>query len=360
MIDTTNLGDITTSRPSTHSVSPYPEAMRALRILIASAVLISPLGAALATAEPASAATCPTPPGTIDRPVVQGSYVTGLRVPLLTWTTTCPNLTDFRLVWSFIRADGTFTDPMAWEGRATSFQIPEPEDPNAVAVSFGLQNRDLLGGTGFTSAQIPLQIIAPTSPGTPKLTDNGEGRVTVAWTPPRSDGGASPTYTVRTSPATEGCTTTETSCLITGLRVDSTYDVTVEARTSAGTGPASAVARITPAGPRLLAPTRVSAKATGSTIRVTWRPPSGEATSTPVRYVVASKPSGLACRTDATTCIFRRLEPGTSASFTVTGVRGAKRTASAPSPTVRIPLPPPTPAIPTTPAAPPKPLQELS
>ena len=334
--------------------------MHALRTLIAAAVLITPFGTAVVAPEPASAATCPTPPGTIDRPVVQGSYVTGLRVPLLTWTTTCPNLTDFRLVWSFIRADGTYTGPMAWEGRATSFQMPEPEDPNAVAVGFGLQNRDLQGGTGFASAQIPLQVIAPTSPGTPTLTDNGEGRVTVSWTPPRSDGGASLTYIVRTSPNTEGCTTTDTSCLLSGLRMDSTYDVTVEARNSAGTGPASAAATITPAGPRLLAPTRVSARATGSTIRVTWRPPTGESTSTPVRYLVASKPEGLACRTGATSCTFRRVAPGTAASFTVTAVRGAKRTASAPSPTVRIPLPPPAPITPVTPDNPPKPPQELS
>lgn len=355
-----NLGDITAARASTPVVSSYPEAMHAMRILIAAAVLTSPLAVALAVPEPATAATCPTPPGTIDRPVVEGSYVTGLRVPLLTWTTTCPNLTDFRLVWGFIRADGTYTDPMAWEGRATSFQIPEPEDPNAVAVGFGLQNRDLQGGTGYASAQVPLQVIAPTSPGTPTLTDNGEGRVTVNWTPPLRDGGASVTYTVRTSPGSEGCTTTETSCLITGLRVDSPYDVTVEARNSAGSGPASAISTVTPAGPRLQAPTRVSAKVTGSTIRVAWRPPTGESTSTPVRYVITSKPRGLACRTDATSCTFRRLAPGTSASFTVTAMRGVRKTASAPSPTVSVPLPPPAPTPAATPETAPKPLQELS
>jgi hypothetical protein len=333
--------------------------MRALSTLLTAAVLATPLVIAVAAAPPAEAATCPLPPGTIDRPVVQGSYVPGLRVPLLTWTTTCPNLTDFRLAWSFLRADGTYTGPMAWEGQAGSFQIPEPEDPNAVALSFGLQNRDLGGGAGWNGAQIPLQVIAPTSPGAPRLVDNGEGRVSVSWTPPRIDGGASLTYTVRTSPATMGCTTTDTSCLITGLRVDSTYSVTVEARNSAGDGPVSAGNAITPAGPKLLAPTQVSAKATGSTIRVTWRPPMGESTSTPVRYVVASKPGGLGCRTGATACTFQGLKPGTAASFSVTAVRGAKRTASAPSPVVRIPLPPtPTPAA--TPEAAPKPPQELN
>jgi hypothetical protein len=305
--------------------------------------------------------TCPTPAGTIDRPVVNGAYVPGQRAPLLTWTTTCPNLTDFRLVWSFIRSNGTYTSSQAWEGRATSFQIPEPADQAAVAVSFMLQNRDLQGGAGVAGAQVPLQVIPPSAPGVPTLVDNGEGRVTVSWTPPQSDGGATVDYTVTTTPTTTGCTTAETSCLVTDLKPDARYDVVVKAANSAGTGPASAARSITPAAPRLLAPTRVTARASGSTIAVTWRPPSGEQTSTPVRYVVTSRPAGLNCRTDATSCTFRRLKPGTSASFTITAIRGTKRTASRPSPTVRTPVPPPpTPAPVATQEPTPKPPQELS
>ena len=312
---------------------------------------------------PVSAApVCPTPPGTIDRPVIDGAYVPGKRSPLLTWTTTCPNRTDFRLEWSFLLSDGTFTGRMAWEGRGDSYQLPEPENQNAVAVAFGLYNRDLGGGAGFNSAQVPLQVIPPAAPGTPSLIDNGEGRVTVTWTAPQSDGGAQPAYTVTTTPTTSGCTTTETTCLLTGLTVDSTFDVVVQAANSAGSGPVSVQNSITPAGPRLLAPTRVVARVVGSTIRVSWRPPTGQQTTTPVRYVVTSKPGGLTCRTGVTSCTFRRLEPGTAASFTVTAVRGAKRTSSRPSPTVQIPLPPaPTAPAPTPTSDPtPKPPQELS
>jgi Fibronectin type III domain len=347
--------------------------MRALTTLLAAAVLAAPLATAVSVAPPAEAATCPTPPGTVDRPVLNASYVPGLRAPLISWTTTCPNLTDFRLTWSYLRSDGTYTGPLAWEGRGSSLQLPEPEDPNAVAVSVGVQNRDLGGGAGWNGAQIPLQTIPPTAPGTPTLVDNGEGRVTVSWTAPQSDGGAAPTYTVTatpattpgstTSPTTTGCTTTQTTCLLTGLTLDSTYELAVTAANAAGAGPTSATNRITPAGPRLLAPTRVTARAKGSTMTVTWRPPGGQTTTTPIRYTVSSRPAGLACRTTATSCTFRRLAPGTAASFTVTAARGAKRTASRPSPIATIPVPPPTPSPTSTPTAPEptaKPPQDLS
>ena len=328
---------------------------------LAAALALASAASISAASPEASAATCPTPPGTIDRPLLSGSYQPGLRAPLISWTTTCPNRSDFRLEWSYVRSDGTYTGRLAREGRGSSYQLPEPEDPNTVAVSFGLYNRDLGGGAGWNGATIPLQTVPPSTPGTPALIDHGEGRVTVTWTAPQSDGGAPPTYTVATTPASTGCTTAETSCLLTGLKVDSTYEVTVTAANTTGTGPASAANSITPDGPRLLAPTRVTAKVSPSTMKVTWRPPADRKTSTPVRYVVTTRPAGLTCRTTKTSCTFRRLDPGTTASFVVTAARGAKRTASLPSPVVTIPVPPPPAPTPTETSTPaPKPEQDLS
>lgn len=340
---------------------------RALATVVTLGIMGSLGSAALAAEDPydhASQEKCPRAPGmVIGRPQISVAYEPQRRVPTFSWTTKCPNLSGFRLWWNFVYPDGSLTGALQEETTRYAFTPPEPEDPNVTAVIVSVIDNDGFGGVGFgSSGRVPLQIIPPTTPGTPLLTDNGDGRVTVNWTAPQTDGGSPVTYTVTTKPATEGCTTAMTTCLLTGLAVDSTYEVVVQASNGAGTGGISAINSITPAGPRLRAPTGVSARVTGSTIRVTWRPPVGESTSTKVFYRVSSKPTGLSCRTSRTSCTFRRVGPGISASFTVTAVRGAKRTSSRPSPTVKTPLPPP-PVLPTPTVAPepqPKPEQELS
>jgi len=342
--------------------------LRTLGITVVTLGLVGGLGsAALADQDPydhSSQEQCPRTSGmVIGRPEISVAFEPGRRVPTFSWTTKCPNLSGFRFRWNFVYPDGNLTGALQEDVTGYAFTPPEPEDPNVTAVTVSVIDNDGFGGVGYSgSGRVPLQVIPPTSPGTPILIDNGDGRVTVNWTAPQSDGGSSVTYSVTTTPSTEGCTTTGTTCLLKGLTVDSTYDVVVQARNAAGAGPISAMNSITPAGPRLLAPTGVSARVTGATIRVTWRPPGGQSTTTKIRYRVSSRPSGLLCRTSGTSCTFRRLDPGTTASFIVTAVRGAKRTSSWPSPTVRTPLPP-SPVSPTpsdTPEPTPKPEQDLS
>jgi hypothetical protein len=68
----------------------------------------------------------------------------------------------------------------------------------------------------------------------------GSKKLTVTWLPPANNGGAPIIeYTATASPSGATCTTTSTSCIITGLTNGSTYTVTVTARNSAGRSPAS-------------------------------------------------------------------------------------------------------------------------
>ncbi|MDG2029075.1 MAG: S8 family serine peptidase [Acidimicrobiales bacterium] len=71
-------------------------------------------------------------------------------------------------------------------------------------------------------------------------------RVTVSWDPPTYDGGAAvSSFTVRTEPAHSSCTTTETTCVLEGLRLGQQYQITVIATNAAGASEPSTAAVIT-------------------------------------------------------------------------------------------------------------------
>lgn len=92
-----------------------------------------------------------------------------------------------------------------------------------------------------------------TTPGAVRHLDAtaGDGRATVTWTAPTDDGGLPVAdYVVTASPGDHRTTTTATRATLTDLTNGTSHTVTVAARTSAGTGPATSVT-VTP----LAAPT---------------------------------------------------------------------------------------------------------
>lgn len=68
----------------------------------------------------------------------------------------------------------------------------------------------------------------------------GDDQVTASWVAPADDGGTPIiSYTVTSSPGVATCTTTATSCAVTGLLNGDAYTFTVTATNTHGTGPAS-------------------------------------------------------------------------------------------------------------------------
>jgi len=94
-------------------------------------------------------------------------------------------------------------------------------------------------------------IAAETVPGPPVdvVLNPGDGQIQVSWNEPLETGGLVVTsYTATASPGRKFCTSTTTSCVITGLTNGESYSVSVSATNAVGTSESSAPSVATPEG----------------------------------------------------------------------------------------------------------------
>ncbi|NNN00195.1 MAG: fibronectin type III domain-containing protein, partial [Acidimicrobiaceae bacterium] len=172
----------------------------------------------------------------------------------------------------------------------------------------------------------------------------GVGSATVYWAAPAT-GLAATSYTVTSSPAGGSCTSTTTTCVVTGLLHTTAYTFTVTATNSYGTGPASlASLAITPTASIPAAPTAVTAVGSNTSATVTWT--AANANGSPITaYTVTSFPAGGSCSVVATTCVVNGLTNGTAYTFSVTatnalGVGPASLASNSVTPKALIPAAP--------------------
>jgi hypothetical protein len=212
---------------------------------------------------------------------------------------------------------------------ATSCAVTGLTDGTAYTFSVTATNAD---GTGAAS-QASNSVVPVTVPDIPTdvAVAGGDAQVTVSWTPPASDGGESapPTYTVTSEPGGATCTTTGTSCVITGLSNGTTYTFVVTASNTVGNGGTSTPSHtVTPMSPAA-APADVTAVGGNGVTTVSWTPPSSNGGTAITSYTVTAEPGGETCTTTTTSCVIRGLSNGAGYTFTVQAINAAGTSAAA-------------------------------
>ena len=184
---------------------------------------------------------------------------------------------------------------------------------------------------GDSPASAPSAATTPrTVPGAPTSVSGvpGDRSVTVSWTAPASNGGASLTgYTVTASPGGATATTdgATTSTSVSGLTNGTAYTFVVHATNVAGSGPDSAAsASVTPR-TKPGAPTAVSASPGNTKATVSWTAPADNGGSAVTSYVVTATPGGATATVSAptTSTDVNGLTNGTAYTFTVHAVNAA-------------------------------------
>ena len=162
----------------------------------------------------------------------------------------------------------------------------------------------------------------------------GNGVATITWTAPSSNGGTAIVgYIVTASPDGATCSTTDTSCTISGLTNGTSYTFTVVAINAVGSSASSTASpAITPV-TTPDAPTGVRGIAGNTSVLVSFSRPNNGGSAI-IGFTVTAAPGGASCTTTGSNCTIIGLTNGTAYTFTVAAANavgsGAPSLASAP------------------------------
>ncbi len=193
-------------------------------------------------------------------------------------------------------------------------------------------------GNGTTASALAATtgLVTSNAPGAPTSVTAvaGLGQATVSWAVPTT--GLAPTsYRVVASNGAT-CTTSTTSCVVTGLLYGTYYSFTVTASNAYGAGPVSVVSNaIMPSESTPAAPSDVRAVARNQSASISWIAAVNNG-SLVTLYVVGATPGGLSCTTTTTSCVVRGLTNGVTYTLRVTA-RNAVGTGPASLPVVVTP-----------------------
>ncbi len=239
--------------------------------------------------------------------------------------------------WSAPADDGGATisgyTVTASPGGATCSWTVGPLSCTVAGLTNGTPYTFVVTATNNAGTSVPSTASGPVTPATVPDAPTGvvgaagNAQVTVSWSAPADDGGATISgYTVTASPGGATCSWTvgPLSCTVAGLTNGTPYTFVVTATNNAGTSvPSTASGPVTPAtSPD--APARASAVGGDTQASVTWSAPPNDGGATITVYTVTASPSGQTCSwvSGPLTCTVTGLANGTDESFSVTATNG--------------------------------------
>lgn len=239
------------------------------------------------------------------------------------------------------QATVTFDPPASDGGSAiTGYRVTSiPEGITATGSTSPITVTHLTNGTTYTftvqainavASSVPsapsnsvIPGVAAAPPGAPTIgtATAGDAQATVSFTAPASSGSSEITeYLVTSTPSGFTASGPASPIIITGLSNGTSYTFTVQAKNTAGLGPASADSNsVTPAGITTIpgAPTAVTATEGDRQATVGFNAPVSNGGKTITGYTVTSSPGGITATGSTSPITVTGLTNGTSYTFTV-------------------------------------------
>jgi predicted RNA-binding protein with TRAM domain len=190
---------------------------------------------------------------------------------------------------------------------------------NGSTYSFTVVATNVAGDGARSAPSSPVIVGAPGAPRGLTATA-GNGAALLIWTAPLT-GGTIKSYVVTSQPGDKNCTTSRTSCTVSGLTNGKVYTFKIQARNSFGVSPGAKVTNAVTPSTLPMAPTAVTATTSHESATITWV--AGGAIGVSVRvsgYVVTASPGGQTCSASASTvlsCTVTGLTKGQSYTFSV-------------------------------------------
>lgn len=211
------------------------------------------------------------------------------------------------------------------DSKTCTYQVTSPlTAPSNQCVVSGLRN-----GVAYTFAVVATNALGDSVPSTsPEVTPArvpdaptavtavpGRKSAVVSWSAPADGGAAITQYSVVSTPEGLTCTSTTTSCTLSGLHTGLSYTFTVTATNRIGSGAASNASDPVVIGTPS-APSGVSAMGRPQSVTVWWQPSSGNGYFVS-GYIATASPGGKSCTSTGLSCTISGLTDGTTYTITV-------------------------------------------
>ena len=197
---------------------------------------------------------------------------------------------------------------------------------NGTSYTFTVTAANVAGAgpaSGASTAVTPRTL--PDAPTSVSATSNEDSKSTVSWSAPSNGGSVITGYTV-SDDAGHTCSTSGTSCVVTGLSNGVGVTFSVTATTAVGTSEASARSSVSTPAAVPGAPTFVGVQQSGEfSAKAVWEAPTIDGGSAITGYSVRNSSGTEVCSAAASErlCMIRGLAKGTSYSFTVRAINAA-------------------------------------